>query len=737
MRIMNLISAALAAYVFLASTQGRAEERRPDAVSEIGRMFAAGEIDYETSLLYKLYFLKAPRMLPEKLRGLPAPGIECGTFITKELHDAYPTLSSGMRKRMDPLLAPPDVAGYIESTRHPIRINYRIDSQRRNAEQLLPFFEQSWDVEVGEIGWYEPLTNFDRSRIVNGANIFIGPTGMGSGGYTDFYSWDYRQTEWSDCSTYIVIDEGNPPDAYYLVAAHEFNHSCQAATDCSEAISFWEATATFTESKVNRWDPTIAYFMYYFQKYPYYSIDYEYSSFDIYDERTYYKYGMCIFPFFMDEHYGDGDGVFVRRVWQNSMQNSWRNEPDWEDALVTTIEEYGGSDNFDDAYNLFAEWRFFTGRNDDGNHFRDGGDWRNTEVAQSGFYYLENLPVRNAKPDQPPQDFGANYFEVNTNKATEEDILRFQFEGDTAVRWVVKVLKFSDGGMAKEDFEPDEDGELKIDLTGIESLENVLFIVVNLGDGLHDPDEGDWVGADYTYSLILLRTPKIVGLQPPRGFQGVKDLDVSLTGSHFIQGDEYTVGFSGGGIDVKDVRVALETKMKLVIDIAPDAVEGMRDVEITTSAGQTVKEVGAFEVYALPAPVVTSTLPEWAEPGTENLKLWIYGQNFFEGPGMNVALSGEEIEVGDVALVDAGTLHVKISIAADAAKGPRDVTVTNPDEKTGTGTGVFHVGKPSEEKVGGCGCGAAGDRGSGRSGLIGLLLLAAAASLRKRAPKTS
>ena len=72
----------------------------------------------------------------------------------------------------------------------------------------------------------------------------------------------------------------------------------------------------------------------------------------------------------------------------------------------------------------------------------------------------------------------------------------------------------------------------------------------------------------------------------------------------------------------------------------------------------------------------------------DRLTVQVTGLNFASGATVSF---GERVNVQGVTFVDSGQLDVRIKIHKQAASGPRDVTVTNPNGDTGTGTNCFTV----------------------------------------------
>lgn len=75
--------------------------------------------------------------------------------------------------------------------------------------------------------------------------------------------------------------------------------------------------------------------------------------------------------------------------------------------------------------------------------------------------------------------------------------------------------------------------------------------------------------------------------------------------------------------------------------------------------------------------------------GAEKVETEIKGRGFLEGATVNF---GNHIEVLEAKVEDSTRIRAMVNIAMNAANGPRDVTVTNPDGQVATLTGAITVG---------------------------------------------
>lgn len=115
-------------------------------------------------------------------------------------------------------------------------------------------------------------------------------------------------------------------------------------------------------------------------------------------------------------------------------------------------------------------------------------------------------------------------------------------------------------------------------------------------------------------------------------------------------------------------------------------------VTVTTGNGSDTKP---FTVTApLPAPTVSSVTPNSGVQG-QSYTVTITGSNFLNGASLASSFSGTGITVNSTTYVSATQLSASITIGGTATTGLRNVTVTNGDGQTGTGTSLFTVNAPA------------------------------------------
>jgi hypothetical protein len=175
--------------------------------------------------------------------------------------------------------------------------------------------------------------------------------------------------------------------------------------------------------------------------------------------------------------------------------------------------------------------------------------------------------------------------------------------------------------------------------------------------------------------------PSIASASPSTG-QRRDILDVSLTGSGFIP-NLTTVTF-GPDITVNAVQINGPTSLTANIRIGSAASLGTRDVSATNAApgGGTGTLPNGFTVLQEnPAPSVTMALPDFA-PADVTTNITLIGSGFVQG--LTSVSFGADITVNSVNVVFWTSLIANITIGKNAAKGPRNVSVTNPAPGGGT-----------------------------------------------------
>lgn len=192
---------------------------------------------------------------------------------------------------------------------------------------------------------------------------------------------------------------------------------------------------------------------------------------------------------------------------------------------------------------------------------------------------------------------------------------------------------------------------------------------------------------------------EIAGLSPTSATRGeTRDVTIFGAGTAFTAGSLASFqrfGTTTPNITVNSTTLVSPTELRLNLTVAPAATSAFYDVVvdgITEARGFTVTEAAPV------VPTIVSLTPNTGSRGASLLAVTIVGDNITFTDTSTVDF-GAGITVNSTTLVDAQTLRATISIAADAAAGFRDVTVTTSDATAAILSG-FQVEVPTAAATG-------------------------------------
>jgi hypothetical protein len=185
--------------------------------------------------------------------------------------------------------------------------------------------------------------------------------------------------------------------------------------------------------------------------------------------------------------------------------------------------------------------------------------------------------------------------------------------------------------------------------------------------------------------------PTLTSINPAVGGKG-QTLNVALVGTNFVNGTT-SVSF-GQGVSVNSVVVNSQTSLTANITIGVDAIAAARSVTVTNPppGGGSATLSFAFNVQNA-APTLTTVSPSSGSRG-QTLNVTLSGTGFYSG--VTTVSLGSGININSTAVNNSTQMILGITVAPDAAMGPRDVVVTNPAPGGGTATlaGSFTVSYP-------------------------------------------
>ncbi len=156
-------------------------------------------------------------------------------------------------------------------------------------------------------------------------------------------------------------------------------------------------------------------------------------------------------------------------------------------------------------------------------------------------------------------------------------------------------------------------------------------------------------------------------LTPATGLQGTT-VPVTLAGTNFASGAAVQV--SGTGVTAQNIVVTNSGQLTANLVIDPTAAVGARS--LTIRVGATTSAAATFTVTANSI-TLTSVAPS-SGLISATTRVTLTGTNF--GPGLSLSVSGTGVSISNTTIVSSTELVTQLVVAANAAAGPRNVTVT-------------------------------------------------------------
>ncbi len=197
--------------------------------------------------------------------------------------------------------------------------------------------------------------------------------------------------------------------------------------------------------------------------------------------------------------------------------------------------------------------------------------------------------------------------------------------------------------------------------------------------------------ATLTNGFSVVGLPAIASVSPAEGEPGAS-ISVTVTGSSLLGAT--AVSF-GAGITTNSFTVGSDTQITVSITISGSASAGAREVSVTTPTG-TGKLADGFTVVSSSG--TGAVTPAYGRQGA-SIEVVITGANF---TGATQVSFGEGVTVESFTVDSDSQITAHIAVAAGAAPGVRNVTVTTPDG-TVTIAEAFEVQAPQAGGGGGGG----------------------------------
>ena len=586
---------------------------------------------------------------------------------------------------LSPLFAPPIPMDCLESDTYPIRSCYNEEEEIPTAQAVLEWAEESWELEVDTLGFYAPIAARRDGAAEEGMDFFLGDTrSVGAMGYTspeDMYS----PTPHTDCTAYIVMDETLNPEheSWKAVVGHELMHGCQMSMDCYETLNSMESGAVWTEHLLapGVWD-YFSYAVAEFQDNPDHAIGWnEYNSM--------YVYGAALHMQFVQEFLGDNDPTSITTIWEGTLQTWGDNEPDLLDAILLLAEE--NDIDYATYVSKFGEWRYFMGSRDDGEHFEHSSEWWNVDVALAGMLSASTPSRFPLSTSGDVHALGYHYESLYLDpESIPRGTLLIKFQANASSSWIAELWLIKDGTLdEKIAVLSDEDGrgEITADSEDIFAADEMIFMIVNLGDEELDWDQ-NWRYEHFSVVFDYLFYPALDEVTPDTLYLG-EETEVTIRGQYFEPG--LGVLISGDGVEILTTDMMSSEEIIITVSVSRDAATGARDLIIINykdhEGFETTME-DAFEIAVPPPPEITALFPDGAEPG-ETPIVRVDGANLSDDN--EVTFSCADITVTRTDFVDDTTLFVHLDIADDAEEQACDITVEDSFDQSDTVEEAFSI----------------------------------------------
>jgi hypothetical protein len=357
------------------------------------------------------------------------------------------------------MLPPPPTPTPVRDTCWESTKDHRIDTEHFSvqwddgeinedeAQDFADSLEESWEIEVEELGWKPPsgtdqyLMRVEVERMQGGGGGAYTTVDECGGTYMPYVvasSSSFRQGNW-----------------YKTMACHELHHAIQYAYGFAHEFWWWEATSTWVEDLVYPYANDWANALYMFSQSPYLGMNASAGQSNDQD-LFWHTYGMGIWGMFLDQKVGGNE--LVRATWEES-EGEWCQYCVW---MPDVIEDVG--EDFDA---LFAEFLGTTAVLD----YRDRNMISNVKRTAT----IHSMsPEGEAEGEAPsfgrPQSLGMNIIEFDADLGENDHVLEVRFNGSSSPDYWIAVLAR---------------GTLTVD-------ELVVFEIDNSGDGMaYIPFEGD------------------------------------------------------------------------------------------------------------------------------------------------------------------------------------------------------------------------------------------------------
>lgn len=459
------VCALVLALFCTSATEPEADVGELSSLDVIGQAHRRGELDDETSLVYRIWAVLDPQRLPPRFQGQSRRFLKSLTPLFLEVRTRWDSLSPQAKAMLAPYLLRPTEPGqepflyghsysvpavYYDSPGGHFRIWYVTSTGDSPAPvythgDTIPnwihlcaqVFDHVWEVEVDSLGYRQPPAD----------GPWYGDEDYGGNSRYDVYVEDldnhrvygYTQSEFvvpeghpRATTSYLVVDNDysssiypTPGDGGLMVtAAHEFFHAVQFAYDTQEERFYMEISSTWMEDVV--FDAVNDY--YYYLAPAGYSTIFSSPELSLATFDGIHEYSSCVWAHYLAKRFGR---QILREIWEGCVQKTAL------DAMEEALNRRGMT--LASAHNEFAIWNYFTGSRADTSLFYPEGDrYPLVKVYSDNFHSA--YPVEVHSVSHPPEPMGASYARFVSQQTPGG--LKVELNGQPEVMWKAALLGF-------------------------------------------------------------------------------------------------------------------------------------------------------------------------------------------------------------------------------------------------------------------------------------------------------
>jgi len=383
----------------------------------------------------------------------------------------------------------PASIGSIDSAKVPITVHWQQGVSLEYAKQILSYAEFAWNVEINQMKFRAPLPDHGIGGSDN-LDIYVVTTlPHGVGGYTGFSN--FADASLKTGYGYINISDVLLPAYIRGVVAHELFHTIQMAYTWWEEPPLLEGTATWVVDHVVPDEKYYWHYFPYFNSKPYHSLNYT-------SQTDAYQYGNALWFTYLDEHVGQGDGGFVRELFESLAKLPVDYRSHYFDTLKAQV---GGDGAMQKLYSEFGFWRVELGSREDHRHFAKGSDWNLTVNPSIELTASPGLSTASGQESNGIEAYGQAIFSIARNTA-KPIRSHFIFAGASTGDYSIGAVLRSPTGNSLIEPQAFKGGDpVTIDLEPASNVNEILFTVSYFGDTNTNLDLNQFPAKGFAYRL--------------------------------------------------------------------------------------------------------------------------------------------------------------------------------------------------------------------------------------------